>query len=106
MGFIATHRARISNAQLCLSDTGTGAGATTAVLKVNGVAVTSAGALSVAQGAASPRVNTLVVAGSNEYPGGALINPGDVVTVDITAVPATTVPKAACVILDLTQVDV
>jgi len=104
--YVAQHRARIHRAQLCLSDTGTGAGSTKVRVKVNGNDVTGAADLSVAQGAATPAVDMAVNAGTNLFPGGALINPGDVVTVDVMAVPATTVPKCAFVVLDLVQVDV
>jgi hypothetical protein len=106
VSYIAQHHARIHRAQLCLSDTGTGAGSTEVRVKVNGNDVTGPGDLAIAQGAASKALDMLVSGGSNQYPGGALIQPGDVVTIDVMAVPATTVPKAAFVVLDLIQVDI
>jgi hypothetical protein len=104
--FIATHRARIASAQLGLPGTGTGAGATTVQVNINGVPVSGAGNLSIAGAAAGKAVSSSITLGSNQFPGGALINPGDVITVDVLAVPATTVPAGGAVILDLTQVDV
>jgi hypothetical protein len=103
--FIATHRCRIASAQLGLTDTGTGAGATTVRININGNAITGAADLSLAGAGANKAVSSNIVLGSNQFPGGALIQPGDVVTVDVTAVPATTVPKGGTVTLDLTQVD-
>jgi hypothetical protein len=97
---------RIASAQLCLSDTGTGSGSTTALIKVNGTAITAATDLAIAGAAASKTVSVPITKGSNQFPGGARINKGDVVTADVTAVPATTVPKAAFVVLDIVEVDV
>ncbi len=101
--FIATAKGRISHAQLSLSDTGTGAGSTQVAVKVNGTAITPAGGIAIA-GAAATKAAVVPVNGF--YPGGALVNPGDVVTVDVVAVPATTLPKQASVILEITQIDV
>lgn len=103
--YTAPRLMRIAGAQLALSDSGTGAGATTAVVKVNGVAITAANDLSIAGAAGNNTVSVAVSKGSNQYPGGALLNKGDLVTVDITAVPGTTVPKCATVILDMLEVD-
>jgi hypothetical protein len=103
--FIATHKARIAAVQLTLSDTGTGAGSTKAMVNVNGAAITADGNLAIAGAAAGKAVQSPVSLGVNNYPGGALINPGDTVTIDISAVPATAAPKGGSVILDLTQVD-
>jgi protein involved in polysaccharide export with SLBB domain len=97
---------RIAGAQLCLSDSGTGAGATKAVVKVNGTAVTAANDLSIAGAAGNKTVSVAVTKGSNQYPGGARLNAGDIVTIDITAVPATTVPALAFVVLDIVEVDI
>lgn len=96
----------IAGAQLCLSDTGTGAGATAAQINVNGVAITAAGDLSIAGAAGGKTASKSITLGSNQYPGGARINAGDTVTVDVASVPATTVPKAAFVVLDVVEVDV
>jgi hypothetical protein len=96
----------ITSAQLCLSDTGIGAGATTVNVKVNGNAINPAGSLSIAQGAASKSVTAEITGNPNPYPGGERINPGDTITVDVTAVPATTAPKAGFVVLDIIEVDV
>lgn len=97
---------RIVSAQLCLSDTGTGAGATTANVNINGTQINAANSLSIAGGAAGKSVSTTIVEGVNNYPGGARLNKGDVVTVDLAAVPGTTVPKAGFIVLDIVEVDV
>ena len=97
---------RISGAQLCLSDTGTGSGATTANVNVNGVAINAAGTLSIAGAASGKSVSTAITEGQNNYPGGARLNPGDVVTVDLAAVPGTTVPKAGFIVLDIVEIDI
>jgi hypothetical protein len=104
--YTAPRPMRIAGAQLCLSDSGAGAGATKAVINVNGVAITAANDLSIAGAAGNKTVSVAVTKGSNQYPGGARLNNGDVVTVDITAVPGTTVPKLAFVVLDIVEVDV
>jgi hypothetical protein len=104
--YTAPRPMRIAGAQLCLSDSGTGAGATKAVIKVNGVAVTAANDLSIAGAAANKTVSSSVTLGSNQFPGGARLNKGDLVTVDITAVPGTTVPALAFVVLDIVEVDI
>lgn len=101
--YTAIHRAIITDAQLCLSDTGTGAGTTAVTVKVNGVAI---GSLSIAGAAANASVSAQTPGAQSQYPAGAAILPGDVVTVDIGSVPATTVPKAGFVVLELTQQDV
>lgn len=102
--YIAQRSMLIDSAQLGLSDQGTGAGATTVNVKVNGVAINPAASLSVAVGAASNAVATPITLNS-QFPGGFRINAGDVVTVDIAAVPATTVPKNGFVVLGLVEVD-
>jgi hypothetical protein len=97
---------RIAGAQLCLSDTGTGAGATAVNINVNGAAVNAAGSLSIAGAATGKSISTPITLGSNQYPGGARLNKGDVVTVDLASVPATTAPKAGFVVLDIVEVDI
>ena len=104
--YISPRPQRIARAQLCLSDTGTGAGATTVNVDVNGVAVNAAGSLSIAGAAGTKAVSADITGGDNNYPGGARLNAGDVVTVDVAAVPGTTVPKAAFVVLDIVEVDI
>jgi hypothetical protein len=104
--YTAPRPQRIAGAQLCLSDTGTGSGATTVNINVNGVAVNAVGSLSIAGAATGKSIGTAITGGSNNYPGGARINAGDVVTVDVTAVPGTTVPKAAFVVLDIVEIDI
>ena len=104
--FTASQTTRIHAAQLCLSDSGTGASGTEVTIKVNGVAITAAGDLLIAGGAAGLTKTVTISKGSNQFPGGARLNIGDVVTVDIASVPATTVPAAAFVVLDLVQVDI
>jgi hypothetical protein len=102
--YVSPRKQRVSQAQLCLSDTGTGAGATTVNVKVNGTAINAVGSLSVAVGAGSPAVSTTIISGS-QYPGGTLLNKGDTVTVDVAAVPGTTVPKLGFLVLDVLEVD-
>lgn len=97
---------RIAGAQLCLSDTGTGAGATNANVNVNGTAINAANSLSIAGAASGKSIGTSITGGSNQYPGGARLNPNDVVTIDVTSVPATTVPKAGFIVLDMVEVDI
>jgi hypothetical protein len=72
---------------------------------VNGVPINAAGSLSIAGAAAGKSIGTPITAGSNQFPGGARINKGDVVTIDVASVPSTTVPKAGFVVLDIVQVD-
>ena len=103
--YTAPRKMRIAGAQLCLSDSGTGAGATKAVINVNGVPIIAANDLSIAGAAGNKTVGVGVSLGSNQYPGGALVNKGDLITVDITAVPGTTVPKCATVVLDMLELD-
>jgi|GEM_PF-6517426 len=102
--FTATQKTRIRAAELCLSDSGAGAGSTAVQVNVNGVAITAAGDLSIAGGAAAKSISKTISKGSNQFPGGALLNIGDTVTLDLVSVPATA-PKAAFVVLDLVQVD-
>jgi hypothetical protein len=104
--YTAPRPMRIAGAQLCLSDTGTGAGATAVSINVNGTAINAAGSLSIAGAAAGKSLGIAITGGSNQYPGGARLNKGDVVTVDVTSVPATTVPKGGFVVLDIVEVDV
>lgn len=96
----------IAGAQLCLSDTGTGSGATAVNINVNGAAVNGAGSLSIAGAAAGKSISASITGGSNQFPGGARLNAGDTVTVDVASVPGTTVPKAAFVVLDIVECDV
>jgi hypothetical protein len=98
------HKGRIAGAHLCLSDTGTGAGATSVQVNVNGAAILAAPGLSIAGAAASKTIEVDVTIGS-QYPGGSRINKGDQITLDVIAVPATTVPKGGFVVLDIVQVD-
>ncbi|HEX4039071.1 MAG TPA: hypothetical protein VHX37_13505 [Acidobacteriaceae bacterium] len=102
--YVAPRMMRIASAQLCLSDTGTGAGATNVNLKVNGNAINAANSLSIAGAASGKSLSTEIIDDSN-FPGGFRLNSGDTVTVDVTSVPATTVPKAAFIVLDMVQVD-
>ncbi len=104
--FIATHPMRVISAQLVVSDTGVGAGATTVLLKQNGSALATTAPLSVAQGAAVHATRSTLPGTTQSYPGGDRVNPGDTLTVDVTAVPATTSPKAAAVILSVVQLDI
>jgi hypothetical protein len=103
--YTAKHRQRILNAQLCLADPGTGAGSTSVRVKVNGVAIVADGDLAITVVSGGKSVDKDITLGTVNFPGGALVAPGDVVTVDVIAVPGTTVPKAAFVVLDVVQVD-
>jgi hypothetical protein len=106
--FIATHPMRILSAQLALSDVGTGAGATTVAVNVNGTAVALSAplTLTVAGGVKAVKSNLPGAATSQAYPGGLRVNANDVITVDITAIPGTTVPKVGHVVLSVTQLDI
>ncbi len=104
--FIASRPLRIIDAQLALSDSGVGAGATTVAVNLNGTALTLSAPLTVAQGAAVAGTLAAVIGTTQAYPGGQRVNKGDVVTVDVTAVPATTAPKAAAVILTVVEQDI
>lgn len=94
----------LSRAQLSLPGSGTGAGGTTVDVKVNGIAVITA--ITVASAAANPTATQLASPSAGTYPSGWRLNAGDVVTVDVTAVPGTTVPPGGVVYLDVVQVDV
>lgn len=96
---------RIARAQLCLWGTGTGAGATTVNVNVNGNPINAAASLSIA-GAAGTNAVACLITTDSQYPGGFRVNPGDTVTVDIAAVPATTQPKGGFVALDVEQLDI
>jgi len=102
--FIAPRPFRVIGAQLCLSDKGTGTGATTANVNVNGTAINPASSLSITVAGSVTAVNTPITLNA-QFPGGLRVNKGDVITVDVTAVPGTTVPKNGNVILDLVQLD-
>lgn len=102
--YVAPRMMRIASAQLCLSDTGTGAGATDVNVKVNGNAINAANSLSIAGAASGKSVSTAIIDDS-QYPGGFRLNNGDTVTVDVASVPGTTVPKGAFVVLDVVEVD-
>lgn len=104
--FTATQKTRIHAAELCLSDTGTGTGSTEVRLNINSTAITSSGDLQIASAATGKTKSATISKGSNQFPGGALLNVGDTLTVDIVSVPGTTVPGAGFVVLDLVQVDV
>jgi len=104
--FIAGHPFRILSAQLNLSDVGTGSGGTTAVVKINGTAVTTSAPLALTVAGAVKAVKVGVPGTTQSYPGGIRVNNGDTITVDITALPGTTSPKIAAVTLGITQLDV
>lgn len=104
VAFTARRAVRVASAELSLSDTGTGAGSTNVNVNVNGVAINPANSLSIAGAAGGKSVSADIIAGS-QYPGGFRVNKGDVITVDVTAVPATTQPKAGFITLDLVELD-
>ena len=82
---------RIQNVAMSLETTGSTSGATTVDVKKNGTSILSA-VMSIAQGASTKYVAAASVvpgaAGAGE-PGGVDVQPGDVLTVDITAIPGT-----------------
>jgi hypothetical protein len=100
--FTATRPMTISGAQLCLSDTGTGAGNTTVNIKQNGTLI---GTISIA-GAATGKSLATALATTSQFPSGIRFNVGDVLTLDLAALPATTNPKAGFVVLDVYELDV
>jgi hypothetical protein len=106
--FIATHAMRVISAQLTLSNVGTGAGATTVIAKLNGNAIATSAALTltVAGGVKAVKATVPGTTTAQSYPGGLRVNAGDTITVDVTALPATTSPAIASVILSVTQLDI
>jgi hypothetical protein len=104
--FIAPYPFRIIGAQLVASDSGVGAGATTVIVKRNGMQVPTQAPLSVAQGAATLSTMEPFIGTPSNYPGGQGISKGDKLTVDCTAIPATTPPKCVVLILSVVQTDV
>jgi hypothetical protein len=95
----------LTGAQLSLPTSGSGGGNTSVIVKVNGVAVTPA--LSVASAAAGVTASSPATAPApapGVYPQGVGLKPGDIVTVDVTAITANP-PAGGSVILDLTQRD-
>lgn len=103
---IATFPMRVVSAQVVASDSGVGAGATTVVVRKNGVAISTLAPLSIPQGAATLATSEGFIGAPNNYPGGEGAIKGDILTVDVTAVPATTSPKSVSVILSIVQTDV
>jgi hypothetical protein len=103
--FTARHRFRIRNAQLCLSDPGTGSGSTSVRVNVGSTAIVADTDLVITVASAGKNVDKDITLGSNNFPGGALVQPGDVVTIDVLTVPGTTVPKCAQVVLTTVEVD-
>ncbi|MEZ2347422.1 hypothetical protein [Terriglobus sp. RCC_193] len=103
VAFVAPRPMRISGAQLVLKATGTGAGNTTAQIKVGANNILKAD-LTIAGAAATKYVKQSAKGGG--VPSGYDVNEGDVITVDITAIPATTAPTDGYVILHIAQVEV
>ena len=103
--FLVDRHQRLAAVQLTLTDSGVGAGQTSIAVKINGNDVTPAG-LAVAGAAPVPAIGGKVIGGVQGFPNGAALEPGDVITIDVTAVPATTAPKGGAVVLDLVQLDV
>jgi hypothetical protein len=104
--FVVQRKMRIAKLQLSLPGTGTGAGNTTVAVKLNGNLISPTGGISIAGAAVGKTAAVDVTKGSQAHPGGALAMPGDVITVDVTAVPATTVPAGGVVYLDVLQLDI
>jgi hypothetical protein len=104
--FIATHPMRLISAQLNLSDVGTGTGGTTALVKLNGTAITTSAPLTLTVAGGVKAVKATIPGTTQSYPSGIRVNAGDTITVDVTALPGTTSPKIAAVTLSITQLDV
>lgn len=102
--YVVPRPAVIAAAQLCLSDSGVGAGSTNVNVNVNGAAINAANSLAVVGAAGNKSVSA--PATGQTFPGGTRVNAGDTITVDVTAVPATTAPKAGFIVLDLIEADV
>lgn len=100
-------RCRLLEAELSLGTTGTGAGNTDVDVNKGGATVLTAPGLRVASAAAAPatvRANPSV--GVVGEPSGVPLEPGDAITVDIDAVPATTASARGAVTLLFAAVDV
>lgn len=106
--FIASHPMRILSAQLCVSNVGTGAGATTVAVNLNGsaVALSAPLTLTVAGGVKAVKSTVIGATSAQSYPGGIRVNANDTITVDVTALPGTTSPAVAHVLLSVTQLDI
>jgi len=103
--WLAQLRLRIVDAELSLKDTGTGAGSTTVDVKLNGTTILAAGALSIAGAAATKAIRATPVGGVGE-PSGVEVAPNDSITVDVSAIPATTAPAGGFVTLTCVAKDV
>ena len=73
---------------------------------MNGAAINAANSLSIAGAAGGKSVTASIAGEVGAVPPGARLNAGDVVTVDITSVPATTQPKGGFIVLDIIELDI
>jgi len=97
---------RIVSAQLCESDNGTGNQGLAVNINVNGVQIAFLEIPGATVNNSYLDTMSADVTVNSNFPGGFRIDEGDVVTVDVALVPATTVPKAAFVALDMLQIDI
>jgi len=104
-GFVAEFPANIVKAQLYLGSTGTGAGSTTVTVKKNGTAILPAAGLTIA-GAAAGKTAESATTKPEGLPGGVRIDVGDVITVDVSAIPGTTASANGEVKLHIVQSDI
>lgn len=86
--FVAVFRFRLTAVVLALGNTGGTSGNTDVDVNRNGASIMPAQALRIAQGAATKYVKA-PPAGATGEPSGLVIEPGDVITIDIDAVPGT-----------------
>lgn len=101
----AMQRIRILNTQFALGVAPTGAGATTVVIKKNGVAIGQAADLSLAAAATdiSAKPSVGLVGGADLV--GVQLEVGDSITIDVTAICGTTAGTNATISLLVTPID-
>jgi hypothetical protein len=104
--FKAMQRCRIVNTEFSLGIAPTGAGNTAVTVKKNGNAIGAATDLQLAAAATSVRsVPTVTAQLTQGEPTGVQLEPGDTVTVDVTAICATTAGTDGTITLECAMVD-
>lgn len=99
-------RCRLLEAELTLAGTGTGAGNTDVDVKKNGSLVWATPGLRIASAASAPAsVRAKPTVGVAGEPSGVACEPGDVITADIVAIPATTASSHGKVVLLFAAID-